>query len=406
MRINRTSLSLTLASIVIAAAGAAAPGTGCSDNGPINLGTGGGDGGSASNGGSGTGGAGGVFVDDGKALFEELEADLVTTCATCHEPNGIGDAPFLAPPDRYASILAWPGIVVKNPQESLLLTYAVTGGGHSGSNLDTASNMLLERVTDWLTAEAANIADPIEEAKPHIDPITPILGFNAIYLTPLDPDLEGVAITFTAEELTDTSLKLSDIEVHATSKSGVHVVHPVFAVYPKGKPADADPVDSFADLDTRYDEGTSGPLGVGILILTNWAPEAKVGIGFELVEPYSSMTGTGGAGGGTVGPGGGCSNLAAFEANAKPQLNQRCFGCHGGNNGQATAAVDMSALNNDSAAACAQVLNRVNPNDPPSSQIFITTDPQGNAAHPFKFGGDANQFSAFRDQLTTWIQAE
>ena len=80
--------------------------------------------------------------------------------------------------------------------------------------------------------------------------------------------------------------------------------------------------------------------------------------------------------------------------------------CHGGNNGQATAAVDMSKLGSDDAAACAQIKNRVNTADPPSSQLFVTTDPNGNAAHPYKFNGDDQAFADFQDAVTQWIMAE
>lgn len=376
---------------------------GCSDEGDFTLTGGGNEGGSASTN-NGAGGGGGAFVDNGAELFAGIEQELVDNCKLCHEPGGIGDAPFLAPPDRYASVLAWPGIVVKNVDESLFLTYAITGSGHQGTQIDSIPG-LEDKVREWLEAESDAISDPIEEDVPHIDPITPILGFNAIYLTPLDDALTGVAITFTAEELTATSLKLSDIQVHTTSQTGIHIVHPVFAVYPKGKAGDADPVDSFATLDEKYGETVSAPLGVGLLILTNWEKDAKIGIGFEVAEPYSEGGGEGGGGGGG-GTAGGCGAQTEFDASAKPQFQNRCFSCHGGGNPNATAAVDMSDLQTDSAAACAQIKNRVNPADPPQSQIFITTDPQGNAAHNFKFGGDAGQFNTFRDQVSIWIEAE
>jgi hypothetical protein len=83
-----------------------------------------------------------------------------------------------------------------------------------------------------------------------------------------------------------------------------------------------------------------------------------------------------------------------------------CLNCHAGGNGQAVAAVDMSAMNTDPTKACAQIKNRVNPLDPPQSQLFITTDPGGNAAHPFKFGGNAATFSNFRDSVSLWVAAE
>ncbi len=356
--------------------------------------------------GSGGDGSGGAFVDNGKDLWAGIEADMVASCGTCHEAGGIADTPFLALPDRYESMLAWPGIVVTNPDESLLLTYAITGAGHSGTNLDTAANDLQARVREWLEAEASAIGDPVDTTKPHLDPVTPIMGFNALYLNPLGTELEGIAITFTAEELTATSLKLTDITVHTTASTGVHVVHPIFSVYPKGGSVDPDPVDSFADLDHKFPESSGEMLGVGTVILTNWEADAKLGLAFETAEPYSSMMGTGGAGAGGGAATGACSAQAEFDASAKPQLQNNCVSCHGGNNGSATSALDMSDLANDSAAACGQILNRVNTGTPASSQIFVTTDPNGNAAHPFKFGGNATNFNTFKNQVSIWVSAE
>jgi hypothetical protein len=66
----------------------------------------------------------------------------------------------------------------------------------------------------------------------------------------------------------------------------------------------------------------------------------------------------------------------------------------------------MTALSSDTTKACAQIKNRVNPLDPASSQLFITTDPGGNAAHPFKFGGNAGAFNTFRDSVSIWVTAE
>ncbi|NUO49950.1 MAG: hypothetical protein HOV80_13935, partial [Polyangiaceae bacterium] len=270
------------------AAGVAGSG-GCNDAPPPLL-AGGGDQGGNSNG----TGEGGAFVDNGKELWADIEADMVTQCGACHEPGGIGDAPFLAGPDRYKSVLAWPGVVTVDPAQSLFVTYAVTGSGHSGTNLDSISGGLFDRVKAWLAAESSAIEVTPDDSSPHVEPFTPILGFNAVYLTPIDPALTGVALTFTAEELTPSSLKLSDLTVHTTSMTGVHIVHPVFAVYPKGGEADIDPVDSFAGLDTKFAESETSALGVGTLILTNWAPEAKLGIGFETCSAWTEGGGDGG----------------------------------------------------------------------------------------------------------------
>ena len=399
VRILRSSF-LTIFAAFGAAVAASASGCG---NEPPPLIAGGGNGEGASTTSSGDGGSGGVFVDNGKELWAGIEAEMVTACGACHEAGGIGDAPFLAGPDRYKSVLAWPGVVTVDPAQSLFVTYAVAGGGHSGTNFDTIPGDLFDRVKAWLAAEATAIGTTPPVATPPTAPVAPIIGFNAVYLAPIDPALSGVAITFTAEELTPTSLKLSQLTVHTTSMTGAHIVHPIFAVYPKGKEAEIDPVDSFAGLDTYFPESTSETLGVGTLILTNWQAEAKLGLGFETCAAWTEGSGEGGGGGGIPG---GCNALNEFVTNAVPQLQARFENCHGGNNGQATAAVDMSDLGSDNAAACAQVKNRVNTTTPNQSQIFITTDPNGNAAHPYKFGGNAGLFTDFRDDLTIWIQAE
>lgn len=353
---------------------------------------------------SGGGDDAGSAANKAEALFKALEPELLETCGVCHEPGGLADTPFLAPPDRYQSVASWPGIVVKNPDESLFLTYSVKGGGHSGTNIDadTLDPTFFTRVKEWLAEEAKAIAEPPPDVGPAIDPFVPIMGFNAVYLGPLGVDFEGMAITFNAEEIGTQSLSLTNIEVHTTAKLGVHLVHPLFVVFPIGQEADPDPVDSFSNVDQTYEPGSGGDLGPGTVILTNWKPKAKLTIAFEVIEKIDPGAADGGMDGGTNG----CKDVGSFTANAQGQFSQRCGGCHGGGNAAAQGAVDMSDLNDDAAAACGQIRYRIKPADPPTSQIFITTDPNGNAAHPFKFGGNVDNFNAFKNAVSTWIAAE
>ncbi len=345
----------------------------------------------------------GPVANSGRELWEAMEADLVAACITCHDVAGLADTPFLAGPDRYQSFVSWPGIIATQPENSILLSYAMIGKGHIGTNLDTGSlkETLLPKVQAWLAQEAKNFTEPPPQAGPHIDPFVPILGFNAIYLGALGPDFEGMAVTFQADLLAETTLELTNIELHPTSKVGLKVVHPLFVVHPVGNDPNPDPVDSFSNVDTIFAAGESGPLGPGTLILVNYSKDAKISLAFELIEKYAPAVPDAGDGG----PTGGCKDVAAFDANAKQPLAV-CLNCHGGGNNQAVSAVDMSALATDSAKACGQIKNRVNPNDPPASQLFITTDPGGNAAHPFKFGGNGGTFSTFRDNVSMWIAAE
>lgn len=352
---------------------------------------------------SSSGTSGGTSLNPGRDLFAAMEADLMKSCGMCHDVAGLADTPFLAGPDRYQSFVSWPAIVTSVPDQSILLTYSIVGGGHSGLNLDSPAlkDTLLPKVKAWLAEEAKTATEAPPPIGPYMVPFVPIIGFNSKYLRALGKEFEGMAITFYADYLTDTTLELTDIQIHPTTKAGVHVVHPLFTMYPVGADPIPEPGDSFSNVDQTYAIGKGGQLGPGTFVFPNWQKDARLSIAFEKIEVILPMVEEAGPG-----PTGGCKDTQAFIDNARVPLQQRCLGCHGGGNGQATAALDMSELAADAAKACAQVLNRVNPGDPPSSQIFVTTNPNGNAAHPYKFGGNADTFNTFRSNLSTWIALE
>lgn len=386
--------ALALGAATVAGACTPAPDT-------IDLGTGGGGGS------GGESGSGGALPNRGKELFAALEGDLYKACGSCHDAGGIADTPFLAGPDIYATIVSWPGLVVKDAKESSLLTYPVAGPQHTYKKLDSDmyKDTLYPAVQAWLAEESKNIVTSAasEDAGKHIDPFAPIIGFNAVYIDALGAEYTGMALTFTAVLLGEHVIELDDLQVHPTAALGVHLVHPLFSVYPIGKEYDPDPVDSLSNIDQSFEAGQAGTLGPGTLILTNWQAGAKLAVAFQTIESISPPMGDGGADGGTTG---GCKDVGSFSANAAGLLKQNCQNCHGGNNPQAKGAVDMSALGSDDAAACSQVKNRVSPGNVGSSQLFITTDPGGNAAHPFKFGGDGGKFNAFKQSVSQWISAE
>jgi hypothetical protein len=349
--------------------------------------------------------SGGGAENPGRDAFNAMQADLMQACGACHDIAGPADTPFLAGPDRYQSFASWPGIVASTPEQSILLTHAVNGKGHIGTNLDSTAlkDTLFPKVKAWLVEEAKNFVAPAEQG-PFIEPFAPIIGFNAVYLEPLGKEFTGMAITFSADLLSDTTLELSNIELHPTSKAGLHIVHPLFVMYPVGSDPIPDVADSFSGLDQTFPMGASGPVGPGLLVFVNWQRDARLNLAFEKIEAILPMDMDAGTDGGT--PTDGCKDVTAFNDNARGNLQQRCFGCHNGGNGQATAAVDMSELMTDSAKACGQVKNRINPGNPQASQIFVTTDPDGNAAHPYKFGGNAGTFSNFRNDVSIWVAAE
>lgn len=370
----------------------------------IDLGTGGAGG---ENGSGGQSGSGGAAPNRGKELFAALEGELYKACGSCHDAGGIADTPFLAGPDIYATIVSWPGLVVKDAKESTLLTYPVAGPQHTYKKLDSAAykDTLYPAVEAWLVEEGKNIVTTAAtaDAGKQIAPFAPIIGFNAVYIDALGAEYTGMALTFTASLLGEHVIELGDLQIHPTAALGVHLVHPLFSVFPIGKEHDPDPVDSLSNIDQSFEAGQAGTLGPGTLILTNFQPGAKLAVAFQSIESIALPVSDGGTDGGVTG---GCKDVASFKANASGLLKQSCQNCHGGNNPQAKGAVDMSALNTDDAAACGQIKNRVNTANVGGSQLFITTDPGGNAAHPFKFGGNGGNFNAFKQSVSQWISAE
>jgi hypothetical protein len=90
---------------------------------------------STGGGGGGEGGGGGAqsLGGDPRQVFEEtVEAGLLAECGACHQLQGAADAPFLAAPDLYVSITSYPGIVVGNVDDSILLTRPADPGHGSG----------------------------------------------------------------------------------------------------------------------------------------------------------------------------------------------------------------------------------------------------------------------------------
>jgi len=215
-----------------------------------------------------------------RELFDAVEPDLLAACSGCHES---GPAPFLALPDRYETIVAWSGIVVDNPNQSSLLTYPRAGTGHVGINLDTGDldDTLTPRLREWLTREAEQRTTP----HPNTEPFQVKPGyFNVIELGALGAGLEGAAVTFDAEEPSPTSLKMTNLHLHAAGND-VRVVHPLFAVIDDDDHADPDPADSLALVDQRFEAGEKGEIEPGILILTNWTSGSRLVLAFEVIEP-------------------------------------------------------------------------------------------------------------------------
>jgi cytochrome c553 len=330
------------------------------------------------------------------AFDQDVRPLLDGFCGACHSTPGV--IGFLVPaPEVYDSVRGWPELVdVGYPAKSRLLTQ----GAHDGPawTLDQAPIL-----AQWIELEATAAGiEPIEE--PETAAFAPIVGINTIDLGPIG--LPGTTITFRLEML-GVGFYLSELMINPGA-SGAHIVHPLFVTWVDGVPT-PDPVDRFAGLEMTVQLGQSAMLGGGTLVLVDVPPTAQLSLHFAVAEP--AVGGPGDPGGDPTDPGGGgCKNVPAFTANAQPVLSASCAGCHAGGNMQATSATDMTAINDLSptgqAAACGQILSRVNLADAINSGVFIAPDPNSGAGHPFKFGGNVAAFQSFENALLVWIAQE
>ncbi len=362
-----------------------------STSGDMSTGAGGG-----SSGGAGGGAPAGVT---GRAIFEAFQADVIGECGACHKLSGIADAPFLALPDVYSSITTWPGIITRTPSSSLVLTHPGTVT-HGGGMAPDMSPGLRVKVLAWLTKEALDIPKPSESSKPYITPFKPLLkgAFNTVYLDPLGKSLESSSISFNAVELgtPPSMLMLTRVEVHPVAETTIHLVHPIFSVYPDGGGEAPDPIDSLANVDQTMGLNDDPSLGTGTVILTNWQKDARLGLAFETAEV---------AGEGT--PLDTCKSISKFVSDIVPQLQYCATNCHAGKEAKPTAAMNLSKLGSmPPDEACAQVRARIHPGDPDTSDILVVTDPSKQIAHGYKFAGNKSKYSAFKAAVSPWINSE
>jgi cytochrome c553 len=330
----------------------------------------------------GDGGAG----DPGAAMFQSLLPALNASCGSaCHAAGTAGAPAYLAPPDAYGSIKAFPGIVVSDPSTSVLLTK----GRHEGPDL---LDPLRSQVEQWLQAEAPFVATT---PPPSTDPFAVQPGTNEIDISKAAVGLAGAKLSFNAAAQ-GTILTLSNIQVLAPPATGVHVVAPVFVVIPQ-QGAEV-PDTSFSNADQTIQPGQSASLQPGMLILTDWSAGATMRIEFAKLEAVQVSVGA--DGGGVTG---GCKAVAQYQSSAVPAIQQNgCLNCHD-TGGSGNGALDMSALAAnppDYATACNQALTRANPQNPPQSDIVLAPT-GGVAAHPFK-----NASSSFAPMMEAWIGAE
>jgi hypothetical protein len=191
--------------------------------------------------------------------------------------QGTDNAPaYLGGTDPYTTIKTYAGVVVANPQQSILLTK----GAHQGPAL---VDPLRSSITAWLTAESAGApAGPVTTA-----PFAVTTGVNQVDLSSLVP---GAAITFTASTSGDY-LQMTTIDFVAPAGSTVTVTYPIFYVVPASGPQIQD--NDFSNVNQTISAGQAAELGPGLLSIEGWAIGDQLRIAFKGLV----ASGSGGAGG-------------------------------------------------------------------------------------------------------------
>ena len=393
--LSPTSSFLAVVSALVALTGSVACGPSSTDSllgddPTANGGTGGTGGGNWGNGGGGP-----VYNADGGAqapvqakLFAALLPDLETKCGTCHidGKNG-GGYKWLAKPDEYASIKAYPGIVTDDIYSSKLLNRPANHP--TASLVDVGNEALLASVTTWLSAEAVALT---QAPLPSTDPTDVTTGSVDL----AKAGITGGKITFTTSTLS-TSLRFANVVIVAPSTTGIHIVAPSFVMVPT---TGTEVVDTtFSTVDLSVPAGGTATIGA-LFYFFNWTSGSKVRVQFQKIEQVTVS-------GADAGSSSGCKDVTTFQNSAAPTLISTCVTCHGGNNGNATAALDLSKLSGgspDYAGACTQAHFKINLATKTQSNLLLAPLNGSGLNHPVK--PFASTGAAGYTSLLTWINKE
>jgi len=331
--------------------------------------------------------AGVETVATARAAFDRDVLPLVTTmCSGCHANGDMAIAWMKQTPDEYTTMKGWPHLLeLGAPATSMLLVK----GMHQGPA--------------WSAEQSAQILSWIDMERDEQQPVEMVVEIPAADIVdgmntfPLDTvGSVGSKVTTSIQKLT-AGVYMSQIKITA-GPEGIHFKHPLFVTWNGATPT-PDPADSFDTVELDLAAGMTATIGGGLLMLPSVPTGAKMSISFKSIGKAI------GSGTTTLA---GCKNVPSFTTNARTPLSGNCVSCHGGTNGGATAAVDMTKVNDTSTggqtAACGQILSRVNLTTPDQSGILLAPDPASGVGHPFKFS--AANFTTFKTSLTTWITAE
>jgi hypothetical protein len=320
-------------------------------------------------------------------LFEVVEPQLVQKCGgSCHvEGTTLGAPRWLAGPDDYATIKAYPGIVVADVYASKLENRPAD---HPAACLvDPGNEALLAQVTTWLTAEAAVLTTAPLAASNTVSP-----SAGSVDLSNAATGITGAKITFTATQQGDL-LVFQNVMLVAPSTSGIHIVSPIFAQIPTSAP-EIDNTD-YSTLDLQVAAGQSAQISP-IFYFAGWVSGSQLKVEFQTIE--AATVAPSDAGAATT-----CTDLTDFQNSAAVSMKANCTSCHGGGNPTATSSMDLTALStNDYATACTQARTQVNTTTPAQSNVLLA--PLQMVTHPVKVFSSSS--ATGYQQIQTWVNKE
>ncbi len=360
-----------------------------------------------------------------KAWVEKAQPQLSRDCLVCHNGSRAGVGFLAATGDDLAvrdGLLAFDPAVVNldAPASSRLLTK----GLHDGPALTSSE---ISDVLEWIRAEKD--AQPDASGTPGgVDALQTAKFVPAICTSGLPPadtcptndvdltdlGIPGAKIHFVAQAL-GSGLYVNQLSL-VGGPMGANIEHPLFVSWPEGAEPLPDTIDRFFNVKMNVKVNDTQPIAGGLASFNGFVATDSISIGFKIASPYKPDAGGGGGGGGDNL---GCKDLPSFKSNAQQLFaapaggaGQSCLSCHGGQNGNATSAMNITGVNSGDDAvvltACNQIKTRTNTTTPEQSGVFLAPDP-GNQNHPFKF--NAAQLGVFKNGppgtgVLGWINAE
>jgi hypothetical protein len=337
---------------------------------------------------------------------------LKTQCTGCHAGTE-ADVAFLAGGSSMAirdTLLNFAVQVVNldAPDSSRLLTK----GAHNGPSLTAQQS---SDILEWIKAER-DAAGVMEDQGLQTGKFSPLICTSGNPGDPTCPinhvSLDGIPLPGATIDLVVQALSqdiyVTDLKLNA-SVDGVYLEHPLFVSWPADptQPEIPDTLDRFFNVKMNLMPGTSDSIGGGTAAFVGFAPQNQLSIHFKAIDKYTAEGS--GSGSGTTAASG-CRQLAQFKTAALGPLNTNCASCHAGGDQNAKSAMDLTGIGSTDdmtlQGVCNQVRTRINFQDTNSSGFYIAPDPGQQTNHPFKFGGNAGAFSAFKSAVDPWVQAE